>query len=293
MAAPHEGTTEGTTTPVGAQLAAARRERGLSTSDVARRIQLRETVVAAIERDDFSLCGGDVYARGHLRAYARLLGVPPEPLLADYARHHSTSGTPTAHPAPAGAEPATPASGRPAVALPVFRRSGLDDVPLERSGPNWTAAMVVAVAILAVFLGLGALSDMRSPGRQARPVAVDPPAPTASSAPGGPGRTPVPTAPGPIASAPASAPASGVRVVVRATSGSWVSVRTGSGTTVFSGLVQDGATRTFTDDDRLRLTLGNAGGVELTVNGKRLGSPGGDGEVVRVTFGPGDPAAAG
>jgi hypothetical protein len=37
--------------------------------------------------------------------------------------------------------------------------------------------------------------------------------------------------------------------------------------------------------------IGNAGAVDLRVNGTDLGSPGGSGEVVRLEFGPGDPGS--
>ena len=54
----------------------------MSVDDLAERTRIRPHVIEAIEVDDFSSCGGDVYARGHLRALARVLGVDPEPIIA-------------------------------------------------------------------------------------------------------------------------------------------------------------------------------------------------------------------
>ncbi|QDH10979.1 hypothetical protein FE634_21835 [Nocardioides dongxiaopingii] len=69
---------------VGPQLAAARGRLGLSVDQVAERTRIRPHVIESIEADDFAPCGGDFYARGHLRTLARILGVDVEPLLATY-----------------------------------------------------------------------------------------------------------------------------------------------------------------------------------------------------------------
>ncbi|MFM7146922.1 MAG: helix-turn-helix domain-containing protein, partial [Actinomycetales bacterium] len=46
--------------PLGAYLAVAREEAGLSQAELADRVRLRTTVLMAIEDDDYSMCGGDV-----------------------------------------------------------------------------------------------------------------------------------------------------------------------------------------------------------------------------------------
>ena len=80
-------------------------------------------------------------------------------------------------------------------------------------------------------------------------------------------------------------------MAVRATDRSWVQVTTTSGQELFQGLLQPGQEKTFTDKTRLKLVIGNAGGVELTVNGNAIGAPGRRGQVARVQFTPEDPAA--
>jgi cytoskeletal protein RodZ len=69
---------------IGAVLAGARRRAGLTVGEVSRRTRVRETIVQGIERDDYSVCGGDFYARGHIRAIARATGTDPEPLIQEY-----------------------------------------------------------------------------------------------------------------------------------------------------------------------------------------------------------------
>ena len=58
-----------------------------------------------------------------------------------------------------------------------------------------------------------------------------------------------------------------------------------SGTTLFSGRMNVGDTRTFTSDKEINARLGNAGGLEVTVNGKKQAPLGQSGEVVTVSYG--------
>jgi len=55
---------------IGATLAAARRHAGLSVAEVSQRTRVRENIIQDIEQDDYAACGGDFYARGHIRAIA-------------------------------------------------------------------------------------------------------------------------------------------------------------------------------------------------------------------------------
>jgi hypothetical protein len=73
---------------IGQALTAARHQAGLTIAQVSQRTRIRETIVGGIERDDFSACGGDFYARGHIRAIARAAGADPEPLVRAYDSSH-------------------------------------------------------------------------------------------------------------------------------------------------------------------------------------------------------------
>ena len=67
---------------------------------------------------------------------------------------------------------------------------------------------------------------------------------------------------------------------------SWVSVTGNSKGTLFQGILQAGSTQTYNDRKGIKLVLGNAGAVNVTVNGNNLGVAGSQGQVVRLAFGP-------
>ena len=69
---------------IGEALAEARRQARLSVPEVSQRTRIREVIISGIEDDDYSACGGDFYARGHIRAIARAVGTDPEPLIREY-----------------------------------------------------------------------------------------------------------------------------------------------------------------------------------------------------------------
>ena len=75
---------------IGEVLAVARRQAGLTITQVSQRTRIRETIIRGIEEDDFAACGGDFYARGHIRAIARAAGVDGEPLVRQYDSSHRT-----------------------------------------------------------------------------------------------------------------------------------------------------------------------------------------------------------
>lgn len=74
---------------VGPQLAAARERLRLSVDQLAERTRIRPHVIESIEVDDFAPCGGDFYARGHLRTLARVVGIDVVPLLATYDERYA------------------------------------------------------------------------------------------------------------------------------------------------------------------------------------------------------------
>ena len=66
----------------GALLRAAREARGLSIEEVADRLRLNAALVLAMEQDRLALLGAPVFARGHLRNYAALVGAPEKEVMA-------------------------------------------------------------------------------------------------------------------------------------------------------------------------------------------------------------------
>ncbi len=70
----------------GERLAAARRANEISARDIAIELHLDEPKVRALEQNQFEVLGAPVFAKGHLRKYAELVGVPIDDILSDYFR---------------------------------------------------------------------------------------------------------------------------------------------------------------------------------------------------------------
>lgn len=81
--------------PIGGErLAAARRAHEISATDIAKELHLDEMKIRALEKNDFAVLGAPVFAKGHLRKYAELVGVPVDDVLADYYELNRSAGAP-------------------------------------------------------------------------------------------------------------------------------------------------------------------------------------------------------
>lgn len=227
---------------IGEVLATARRQAGLTTTQVSQRTRIREGIVRGIEADDFSACGADFYARGHIRAIAASVGTDPEPLVREYDSSH---GLPPARVAASGPGPSTP------------RRLS------QRRRPRWGWSFAL-LAVLAALAGLLTYHFVAS-------------GPAGSSAAGA--RTPAAAAAHkaarkhPAAKAtpapPAAAHARAVVIAVTAVSEPcWADLTTPGGATIFEGIVGTGTSKTWTERQAVTLKLGNPGAVTLTVDDK-------------------------
>lgn len=78
----------------GERLAAARRANEISARDIAKELHLDEPKVRALEQNQFEVLGAPVFAKGHLRKYAELVGVPIDDILSDYYKLNRTTGAP-------------------------------------------------------------------------------------------------------------------------------------------------------------------------------------------------------
>ncbi len=113
-----------------------------------------------------------------------------------------------------------------------------------------------------------------------------PPAPgsaVGTAAPPAPGK-----APGPGPAPPSSPKAAPLHVVVAASGHSWVRT-VADGTTVFEGFVNAGDKQVWEAKRTLTVKVGNAGAVDVSLNGKSLGRLGASGEVYEHTFSAGPP----
>ena len=246
---------------VGETLTRARESAGLTVEHLSTQTRIRAGLIRAIEADDFSGCGGAVYARGHLRSLAKAVGADPDELIAEFDRSHADEPAPALVPVPAvDPHEAARADGR---------------------QPNWAAAMAVALVVICVLAGISLIGNR---GSSAHNTAGGP-QPPASPAPTHTSSSPAPASPPPGA-------VSRVRTdqaiaLVRVTNdprGTWMSVSTLSGRLLFPGLLASGEQRLFKDAHGLRLVIGNAPAVDLVANGRDLGSPRSQGNVAHVTI---------
>src|ERR1700759_770079 len=133
---------------IGESMAEAGRQAGLSVTEVSQQTRIRESIIRDIEQDDFSQCGGDFYARGHIRGIAGAVGVDAVPLVRAYDTEHGSPGSIR------GADVFEPSR-------PVKMRD-------RRRGPG--LGLIVGVVLLAI-IGFGAYRLVSGNGTGSRPVA--------------------------------------------------------------------------------------------------------------------------
>ncbi|WP_406391695.1 helix-turn-helix domain-containing protein [Streptomyces sp. NBC_00887] len=252
-------------TSIGRALHQARIAAGLTVEEVSSSTRVRIPIVHAIEDDDFSRSGGDVYARGHIRMLARAVRLEPDPLVAQYDAEH-------------GGRPA------PTPAAPLFEAERIRSEPRR---PNWTAAMVAAIVAVIGFVGFTLFNGDDGSGTAQVAEGSTPdkttPKPTPTTKPADP--KPVPSE-----SAIAAAPRDKVTVKLSATERkSWISAKDHNGRLLFDGILLQGDSKTFQDNERVDLVLGDAGAIELFVNGKKVDGRFEPGQVERLSYTKGDP----
>ncbi|WP_285730829.1 helix-turn-helix domain-containing protein [Nocardiopsis sp. ATB16-24] len=115
---------------IGQTLSAARVAAGHTIADLSARTRIREPVLMSIEQEDFVPCGGDFYARGHIRGICRALGLDPAPLLEEYDREHATGAIPAFIP-PQRHPAATPGGVRASAAARTESGAGEDGADRE------------------------------------------------------------------------------------------------------------------------------------------------------------------
>ncbi|HEX7996053.1 MAG TPA: RodZ domain-containing protein [Streptosporangiaceae bacterium] len=229
---------------IGDALAEGRRQAGLTITQVSQRTCIRETIIRGIERGDFSGCGGDFYARGHIRSIASAVGVDPEPLIDEYDR---TIGAPQAISAADVFQPVTPVKLK------------------ERRRPNWTAAMALALLVIA---GIFAYQHFAShPATAANHDAAHVQNPSTAAKPK------VTASGSPSVVAQQHHPRK-LHIRLTATQNCWVQLKSRTGATLFSGMVYKGNSMNWTEKHRVVMILGNPSGVKVRVNGKNPVPPG-------------------
>lgn len=260
-------------TGIGETLRAARRQQGRSLADAAAETRVRETYLAALEQEDFTSIGGDVYAKGFLRSYAKALGLDPEPLLDAY-RHEFGAGD---------------------TGVPVTSQ------PVEPARSTRQPGMVVIVAaggvVLLVLAVIGLLGDSDGPEEEASapgPSPVETPEesePDTAAEDGGDAEPSQEEGGGQGEDEDADEAAEdveGLEVVVSVEdAASWLRVQV-DGTTVVEGNRSPGFSEQFDGEEEVVVRVGDASAVAVEANGEDQGQLGTSGQVVVVTCAEGE-----
>ena len=243
---------------LGSLIAKARKDAGLSLEDLAAKTNIRISVLSEIEKDNFEHCGGETYARGHVRNIAVVLKVDQKEFIRLYDEEQG---------------------GETRSIKDLLIENSVMRLPAEARKVSWKVLVIISVVSLFV---IGIAQVVISNVNTNEVVSA---APSASSSP---------TAEETAAESPSAEPSAkntfssgtGVEVVINAAHAkSWLFVSDASGRTLFSGQIPRGAVKTFSSDSQLNLKVGNAGGVDLKVNGKKVEAIGMDAEVVSVSYG--------
>jgi len=230
---------------IGMEVRRAREWLAMSVDDLAERTRIRPYVIESIEMGDFSPCGGDFYARGHLRMLASVLGVDPAPIVSSYDAHLASAPV-----SPRAVFDAELSTG-------VLRPTG-------RGGSRW-GALVGAVLVLLLVWGVARffLAD-QTPGSDSLR------APTSNAA-----RLGSPGVGNTLLLPPAVPP---TRVTLSVASGtSRVVVWDKAMTVVYRGVLQSGDAKTLSGSGPLRVMAVDGGAVSLAARGHPkalMGKPG-------------------
>jgi cytoskeletal protein RodZ len=244
---------------LGESFRAAREARNLSLSDVAEQIHIRAIYLQAIEEEEWSAIAAPVYVRGFIRTYARFLGLDPQ---GSIDRFNAVAGEPSAVPPPISVSPV-------------------------RRGPSaWLWVGGIAAAVLVGLVAFNYLQLQRGASGEATalaspvPLSAASPAPAASAAPLAAG--------GAIGTASAGAsPDTGghlknAALVVRLREASWLRIDI-DGRNKDEGVFDKGTVLEF-NGKAAKVRAGNAGGVDVTLNGKDQGVLGKSGTVVERSY---------
>ena len=246
---------------LGSMISKARKDAGLSIDELSAATNIRGPLIRDMEANNFSQCGGDTYARGHIRNIATKLNLDPQVFITafeDEQMHVDRSMQDLL------------------VETSVMRE------PSQTRKVSWKVLVTISVASLFVA-GLAQIIVSNNSTPDIPALIEETTAPTQS-----PEATPEATPVEEVVpdDAPTISTGQGVEVVISATRAkSWLFVSDATGRTLFSGQIAAGGTKTFTSDQQLNLKVGNAGGVDLSVNGKKIDPLGLDGQVVSVSYG--------
>ena len=240
---------------LGEFLQQARENAGLSVDELAHMVNLRPGLIKAMESNDFLPCGGDTYARGHIRNIAQITGNNPQELLAIYDADHSVDSR-SIH---------SQLVDNNAAAIRKENRKLSWKVLV---GASLSIVVLIGVAQFAIggFDSEPATTSMVI--EETEPSQTPTPTPTASAAP----------------TTNSSTMSNELTLSIAATRGnSNIDVVIG-GVSVYKGPLFQGESKSFVGENSISVYLGNAGDLDLTLNGEKLAPLGDRNQEIRKTF---------
>jgi len=251
----------------GPTLKAERERRGLSAQKAADEMHLDRWVIDALEADDYQRIGPTVYAKGHLKKYAALLGLPATEILA-------------------GFESRAPSRVEPAAAGPSMLLSTRDDSSSSRLLPIQIGAGAAVVVLLGILWWRPWHPRVKAPsapppaaavhaapadkpiesavasGESAAPVAAELAVPTPTADPALTAGTSAAAGPAPGAGR--------ARLRLSFSADSWVDIHDASGRRTFAGNGLANSVKTISGAAPLRVYLGMGSGVQLEINDRAV-----------------------
>lgn len=237
---------------LGEFLRGARESAGLSIDELAERTSIRAGLIREIENNNFVHCGGDTYARGHLRNIAAIISVDAQTLIDLYNKEHS-SELRKIH--------------------DMLVENNVTRIPTERKTISWKSLAIASVVLLASVAG-GQIIISNSRTTVTPTVSTSPTATT--SAEPSPTQTQttevVPSASGELSLTISAARGnSNIDVVI-------------GGASLYKGPLFQGETKSFSAPNSISIYLSNAGDLDLTLNGEKIAPLGARNEEIRKTF---------
>ena len=227
----------------------------LSIEQLSDMTSVRIGLLTEMEENNFSHCGGDTYARGHLRNIANKVGVDPNVFIKLYNEEHSLENR---------------AIGD------LLVENNVMSVPVEKKSISWKIPAAISLSVLFLFGVVQIVMSNQSSDSQ--PVVAASATPTAEA--------PVePTPTEPATPAPTIAASDGrVTLTLSAVRGnSYIDVIV-DGTRVIKGSLFQGDTKNFEGSRAISVYLSNPAGLDVTHDGELLPPLGGQNEEVRRTF---------
>lgn len=248
---------------IGDKLKSARETMGFTLDEVEEETKIRRKYLKALEEEQFHILPGPVYARAFLKNYAKYLRLDVDELLAEFNRRFKVETAPEPS-GPVGEEQ----SGRNVLGLTGRRFYPILAVVI--------LGLAVTVYFAALETGFGRPVDQAREGGSQGAPAQNQNQPVEGENPQAPAGQPQPGE-----NAPAAA---GVNVTLSVKERrSWIRVVV-DGNPAFQGILDEGQSKIFEGSDKIYVRLGDAGAVEVLVNGENLGRLGGQGVVVEREF---------